>query len=121
MLIGATLLTTKINDMTKMEATTGVSDLDARKKVAKTEPEFKSGIEFVKKRANTPIKIGDKSFRVIDPITKRKFRLLNKTIEIKEYATINDEWTKNNPFGSVGKFEKLLATTPAITANKTPA
>ena len=91
MLIGAIFLMTRINDTIRTKATTGVSDLDVRKKVAETEPEFKSGIEFVKKSANTPIKIGDISFRVIDPLTTLKSRLLNKTTEIKEYATINDE------------------------------
>ena len=69
----------------------GVSDFDARKRVAKTEPEFKSGIKNVKKSANAPMKTGAISFCVIAPFTKLKSRLLNKTIEIKEYATINDE------------------------------
>ena len=91
MLIGAIFLMTRINDTIRTKATTGVSDLDVRKKVAETEPEFKSGIKNVKKSANAPMKTGAIRFRVNDPLRKRKPRLLNKTIEIKEYATINDE------------------------------
>ena len=89
MLIGTIFLITRINDTIRTKATTGVSDLDVRKKVAETE--FKSGIEFVKKSANTPMKTGAISFRVIAPFTKLKSWLLNKTVEIKEYAIINDE------------------------------
>ena len=91
MLIGAIFLITRINDTIRTKATTGVSDLDVRKKVAETEPEFKSGIKNVKKSANAPMKTGAISFRVIAPFTKLKSWLLNKTVEIKEYAIINDE------------------------------
>ena len=91
MLIGAIFLITRINDTIRTKARTGVSDFDARKKVAETEPEFKSGIKNVKKSANAAMKTGAISFRVIDPLTTLKSRLLNKTTEIKEYATINDE------------------------------
>jgi hypothetical protein len=77
--------------MTKTRATTGVKDLDVRKKAAETDPEFKSGIKYVKRSAQPPAKPGAASCRSIDLRTKRKFRLLIKTIEINEYATINGE------------------------------
>jgi hypothetical protein len=77
--------------MTKTKATTGVKDLDVRKKIAETEPEFKSGIQYVKRSAQAPAKTGATGSRTIDLLTNRKSGLLNKTIEINEYATINDE------------------------------
>jgi hypothetical protein len=77
--------------MTKTKATTGVSDLEVRKRIAKTEPEFKSGIKDAKKSALAPVKAGATSSSTIDLLTNRKSRLLNKTAEINEYATINGE------------------------------
>jgi hypothetical protein len=81
----------KINAMTKTKATTGVSDLDVRKRIAKTDPEFKSGIKDVRNSAQAPAKTGAESSRAIDLLKNQKSRLLNKTIEINEYATINGE------------------------------
>ena len=82
---------TKINDTTRTEATTGASDFDVRKRVAETEPEFKSGIKYVKRSAQAPMKTGAASCRSIDLLAKHKSRLLNKTIETREYAIIDGE------------------------------